>query len=109
MVVSKMSDQLVKAEDSRPIGPAGHCTYCKEPIGSPHTWECVIPEKGVEIEITIRGITNVPRSWDAHDIEFYLNDGSNCIDNQINELMEKHGCLCPIAVGKYIGDVDEST
>lgn len=32
----------VEAEDSRPVGPEGHCTYCGAPIGADHKAECVI-------------------------------------------------------------------
>lgn len=35
-------DRSVRAEDSRPVGPAGACTYCWSLIGSDHVETCVI-------------------------------------------------------------------
>jgi hypothetical protein len=32
----------VRAEDSRPVGPPGKCTYCRETIGDNHKPECVV-------------------------------------------------------------------
>lgn len=35
-------DRTVREEDSRPIGPAGACTYCGQSIGDEHAESCAI-------------------------------------------------------------------
>lgn len=36
-----MGHLIVEPSDSGPVGPAGKCIYCLEPIGSPHKPDCV--------------------------------------------------------------------
>lgn len=48
-------DRKVAPEDSRPVGPAGHCTYCSTPIGGDHREDCVI--------LSGRKYDAAPREW----------------------------------------------
>lgn len=71
--------------------------------------------KKVIVELSIKIITDVPVDWSEHDIEFWLNGSSHCLENefaQVAEEMEYNDkvrpntcCVCQRASGKYIRDV----
>lgn len=51
------------------------------------------------IRITINLPMEFPEEWDDEMIEWYLNDGTYCLDNLMNELScysKEHGCICQI-------------
>ena len=98
---------LVQSQDVRPAGRPGVCFYCDQPLGSPHTLGCVIPQRFVKVRMTVEYSISVPRSWDAHMIEFHRNDSSWCTDNALDELealIKEHGCLCANTTFTYLGE-----
>lgn len=100
----------VGPEDERPARPDGTCFYCGEPIGGKHKYDCVVPQKSVMIDFTIRLPILVPASWDKDQIESSYNESSWCCDNLLNyisEWQEKSGrCLCGAVAAKYVSDAD---
>lgn len=100
----------IVAEDDdgiRPAGPPDACLYCRSKVGERHSAECVMVEKTVTIELTVRMTTEVPRSWDATQVEFHFNDSNYCIDNLVRDLRTKSepggsGCLCDRARVKLL-------
>ena len=104
------STTTVHPNDSRPIGPPGRCTYCREPIGSTHTSECVIPSRTVVVRATIEYVVSVPANWLRENIEFHRNDSSWCCGNMVNELTAlKDGgdCLCSRVQFEYVREATE--
>ena len=99
---------IVTQDDVPPAGRAGECFWCYAKMGQPHEYGCATIRVPVEVEITIRGSISVPRSWDANTIEFHMNESSNCIDNQIDEIVgyNEEDCACDVAKGKYIRHLD---
>lgn len=101
---------IVKPEDERPARPDGTCFYCGEPIGGKHKYDCVIPQKSVMVDFTIRLPVLVPNSWDKDQIESLYNGSSWYCDNLLNyisEWKEKSGrCLCDAVEARYVSDAD---
>jgi hypothetical protein len=99
---------LVLEEDERPNGKgSGVCFYCQEKIGTPHKWECVIPQKWVLVRMTADIPMEMPRSWTKDDIEFKLNESSWCANNIVDDLqtLVDNGLdLCNITEFEYIRD-----
>ncbi len=107
-----MMGLLVTKDDSRPAGKPGECFYCRKKIDEPHTWECVIPEKVVRVKTTFEYMIRVPRSWDAHNVEFHRNESSSCADNILQDLeayANSEGCLCSSQVTEYISEAPNYT
>lgn len=100
---------IVTQDDVPPAGRPGECFWCRAKMGEPHKHECSTQNVPVEVEITIRGVITVPRSWDRDMIEFHMNESSNCLDNQIEEIIggELGGdaCTCEAGEGRYIRHV----
>jgi hypothetical protein len=89
----------------RPAGSPNRCFYCGVAKGEDHHPECIIRERSVIIDVTIRMVRLMPESWTAEDIEFQLNDASWCADNILLELdnqAENRGCLCQDFKAKFI-------
>jgi len=73
--------------------------------------------KKVIIELTVKMIVEVPKVWNKHNIEFWLNESSHCLENEIiqltNEIRKRDierpdTCsICHRATGKYIKDANE--
>lgn len=86
---------------------SGVCLYCQEKIGTPHKWECVIPQKWVLVRMTVDMPMQFPRSWDKDNIEFKLNESSWCADNIVDDLqtLVDNGLdLCNITGFEYLRD-----
>ena len=102
---------VVKPDDERPARPDGRCFYCCEPIGGRHKHDCVIPQKSVMIDFTIRLPILVPASWDKEQIEFCYNESSWCCDNLLNYISawqdNTGNCLCGAVTAKYVSDANE--
>lgn len=103
--------ETVKPVHSRPIGPEGHCTYCREPIGQPHKAECVCVQRTVVVRLTIDVVSAEPRSHDNGLIEFALGaEGSYCADNTLRKLYDwtqresegGAGCACGAIVSAEV-------
>ena len=100
---------VVRRGDSRPCGPAGHCTYCHEPIGQKHKPDCVCRQKTVVVEWTFRVTVTAPEHATPEDVEAYYNDSSYCASNAVDQLMElsesrHNGCVCNEFEAKFIRD-----
>ena len=98
-------NNIVTPDNVPPRGKPGECFWCHEKIGELHKYECSTMTKPVEVAITIRGVIDVPISWDAGMVEFHMNESSNCIDNQLDCIQGEAMCFCGVAEGKYLKDV----
>ena len=96
---------IVTADNVPPAGKPGECFWCYEKIGELHKHECPTITKRVEVAITIRGVIEVPKFWDASMVEFHMNETGNCINNQLDYIQRDAMCFCGLAEGKYIQDV----
>lgn len=112
----KTETLVVKSDDSRPIGPAGHCTYCERPIGATHDRECVCREKTVVVDFTVRLVVRVPDSWRKGDVDFRYNDSSWCGSNLIDMLESvdrddpkdtSKACLCGRISAAFVREASE--
>ena len=72
--------------------------------------------KKVVIELIVKMIIEVPKDWDKESINFYLNDGSHCLETEVFQLAieagfdEKNPPLCSIchrAKGRYVQDANK--
>ncbi len=93
----------------RPAGPPNECFYCHARIGEEHKKAtgdvagCVLRERSVVVRFQVEVVMTMPEDWDAHMIEFNLNESSRCVDNtlaiidkqnRLSEPDETRGCLC---------------
>lgn len=91
---------LVLSDDDgiRPAGEPDECLYCKQKVGFPHLFECVILNKKVKLKYSFEVEVEMPWSWDKEQVEFNRNEGSWCASNALEELEEtaklNNGCLC---------------
>jgi hypothetical protein len=69
-------------------GAPDRCLYCGKPHPE-HTDECVCRCRTVVMELRIRYVTEVPRSWGEHDIEFSRNESSRCADNDLAQIAKE--------------------
>lgn len=102
----------VVAEDVRPARPDGTCFYCRATLGGQHREGCVIRTRTVVVDVTFRIVRRVPEDWDAHMIEFHMNDSTSCADNLANEIIEmtddvRGRCLCGLTTGKFVREASE--
>lgn len=97
----------------RPAGELTECFYCHQPIGSEHKSDCVLRQKTVLIQATIRMVVAVPEDWNGDNIEFKYNEGSWCSSNIISDLQQfednknNSGCLCPWVRVGYMREATE--
>lgn len=62
------------------------------------------------IDLTVRMIITVPQEWGADEIDFYLNESSHCLGNEILQLAEEEQskpgtCFtCFRAEARYVRD-----
>jgi hypothetical protein len=86
-----------------------HCFYCHELLGH-HKPDCVTQRRTVKIELKTWLVISVPQSWTEDDINFYLNNSSHCIGNEIEQLAEENQrvpgecCSCHRTESKYLGE-----
>lgn len=71
----------------RPAGNKTHCFYCGEKKGK-HKDDCVCVKRTVVLEMTIKYIVSIPKSWDQDMIEFHRNESSYCTSNDIDIIKE---------------------
>ncbi|WP_340032596.1 hypothetical protein NSQ20_12085 [Paenibacillus sp. FSL K6-1122] len=99
----KRKDWIVTEYAARPAGKPNRCFYCHSLIGESHASECVIRNRTVVMDFTIRMVMDVPESWKDEDVEFRYNKGSWCADNLIEMIVrEEDGCLCPHVQAKFV-------
>jgi hypothetical protein len=79
------------------------CFYCKQKIGMRHKYKCIIPQKTVVVDFTVRVVVEVPHFYEKYNIEHKYNDGTWCADNLV-DMIDKKGedCLCNHTTAKYI-------
>lgn len=99
-------NRTVHPADEREARRDGTCFYCREPIGGTHKANCIIPQRTVVVDFTIRLVTSEPEGSSKEDIEFHYNDASWCAGNVLAWLRrlfpdDDHGrcpCACTEAV-----------
>jgi hypothetical protein len=118
----------VGKEGIRPNGDPHKCFYCGCSLGRQHALDCVIRQKTVVIDITVRVVVDVPEHWGPDKINFRYNESTSCADNLIplidravesmkrisedeREFDErpdgKSGCLCEHTRVEYIREATE--
>jgi hypothetical protein len=96
---------IVRDEDSRPIGPIGHCTYCREPIGQPHAIGCVCRHRTVVYRVVMEMVTSEPADWTPEQRNFHKNEGTWCCDNFVEAILAPgEGCSCNSVTFEYARD-----
>lgn len=91
----------VSDEGIRPAGPKDECFYCRAKVGGTHGMECVIRQRTVIVELTIRVAALLPEWWDADAIEFKYNESSSCKSGILEDILAMQNrmrpagnCLC---------------
>lgn len=106
----KIKNQVVKPDDVRPARPDGTCFYCRASLGEEHKSDCVLREKTVVVDVTMRLVRRVPEHWDVSNIEYELNESSWCADNIVSEIksvITEERCLCDRFSAKFIREATE--
>ena len=73
--------------------------------------------KKVLVNVIIKHIIEVPENWNDYDIDFYMNESSHCLSNEITDIHIQHerllherpgyGCFCYRTTGEYIRDATD--
>ena len=69
-----------------------HCFYCSTEVEGEHEWECVGQER--QVVVSFNFIFDMPRSWNAEDIEWSMNchkdktDMINYVRNALVDLLK---------------------
>lgn len=95
----------------RPAGLQEKCFYCRAEKGTQHRDGCTMRVRTVVVRATFEYIRKVPENWDAHLIEFHLNESSSCADNILADISEqaerRRGCACGMQKGTYLREATE--
>jgi hypothetical protein len=109
-----MNEIVTQENGPCPAGKPDECFYCRQKIGAPHKFECVIPQRYVVVRETIERVVAVPKSWNVGEIHFKYNEGSWCADNIVRDLqklidkaLEGECTLCPIYRAEYVREATE--
>ena len=62
-----------------------HCLYCRQPVPN-HAPDCIVPDRTVVVELKIRMVVRMPRSFDVDSINFAMNGSSACSQRYIDQL-----------------------
>jgi hypothetical protein len=103
---------IVTLDDTRSAGAGtpDKCFYCPSAIGTEHAAGCVIRQRSVVVDLTIRYVVRVPEHWTKDDIEFHRNEGTWCTDNALEELKKycgENGCLCAYSKTTVVREATE--
>lgn len=96
-------------------GSPDACCWCKARLGQQHRSSCVVRERTVVIDATIRLVRRVPENFSQDEIEFGMNQARWCANNilyELNSLAEHANCLCDFFTGLYVREAtaeDEET
>ena len=71
----------------RLAGRPDECFYCNEKLGSDHKADCVLVRKRVRLRLVVEFTDRVPDHWTADSIDFWLNEGTRCSDNELDRLI----------------------
>jgi hypothetical protein len=111
----KRDNWEVQDEGIRPAGPPTECFYCHAQREAQHNANCVIRERTVVVDVTVRLVITQPEHWTAKQIEWHMNEGSWCADNILEEMEAqavRMGCLCNTTTTKFVREAsseDEET
>jgi hypothetical protein len=94
------------------------CTYCRQPRGDEHKADCAIRQRTVVVRLTVEYVCGVGEDRSPEQIEFHFNEGTSCLNNEIDRLhrLMGHwdhrldgggGCFCPHARGEYVREATE--
>lgn len=95
------------------------CAYCQQPLGEQHAEGCVIRRRTVIVELRMQFVRLVTESDTEENINFWLNEGTRCADNTIEELYRRTQhwehmtpaesdeytgmrCFCSVASERYV-------
>jgi hypothetical protein len=101
---------LVSEAAMRPASAENACFYCRQPIGNPHSQDCVLIKRKVKVSAVIDYEIEVPAHWGKEEIEFHRNEGSWCASNLIDEIValsDIDGCLCSSTEFKFVAVAGE--
>lgn len=101
-------DIPVTDDGIRPAGSPTHCLYCSSPKGQ-HKDDCVCVSRTVVVEMTVRYVIEVPRSWSEDDILFSRNESSRCASNDVAMLgLEAElECFCKRSEVEFLREATE--
>lgn len=106
----KRKNWEVQDHGIRPAGKPTECFYCHAQREAQHNEGCVIRERTVVVDVTIRMVITKPEGWTPEMIEEHWNDSSWCQDNIISYLeaqSESMGCLCGTVTTKFVREATE--
>src|SRR5208283_2580480 len=90
-----------------------HCFYCREPLDADtHKPDCVCVKRTVVLEMKIKYVVEVPRSWDVDMINFHRNESSFCSNNDIDTIVRqlkqhKNRCICFRSETSFVREATE--
>ena len=105
----------VVSDDIRPAGSPDACCYCKVRLGQQHKPGCVIRQRTVVVDVTIRLVRRVPEAFSSDEIEYGMNHARWCANSilyELDSLAEHADCLCDFFTGCYVREAtaeDEET
>ena len=110
VVAVKRDNWPVNEYGIRPAGPQDKCIYCRAPKGEQHGAECVIRQRTVLVDVTVRMVLSVPEWWNIDLIESHdANGGGGCGDNAITHITEQAaridddgGCSCGLVRKAFV-------
>ncbi len=83
--------EIVTKDDVRPGRPDGTCFYCRQPIGSEHSYTCVTLTKPSMVRVTVEIPMDFPQAWDTNAILFNLELGSRCKYSSVDRIVGAFG------------------
>lgn len=99
--------KVTKDNGPRPAGKPNRCFYCHKPLGDEHSLKCVLRQRTVVLDFTIRTVISVPQSWTKEDIEFRYGQSTWCTSNLFEALDKYQGCLCSRTSSTFIAEATE--
>lgn len=92
-------------------GSPDACMYCKQTVGSDHAPDCVKRERTVVLAVTVHMVARVPQSWSEEQIVFKFNESSYCLDNLIDDMVERKkntdDCACSLIKCAFVGEATQ--
>lgn len=89
----------------RLAGKPDECFFCLQKIGENHKENCVCYRKLVVIKVEFEYTYETYVNQTPEKLEFYLNEGTYCADNLLEDLQKvsnANGCICPNFTGTYL-------
>lgn len=96
----------VKDNGVRPAGDPHKCFYCGQEITQPHKEDCVCRERTIVLRLSLEYVVAVPAYYTEKDILFHRNEGTFCMDNDIDR-MKVDGCFCAASDVAYVREATE--